>query len=198
MPSMRYILLYIFGLISFTASRLEILDQIDQPQQVYESGKSSPPGMDHERVDLTDIGPTCREKGRFPFFGIIKNSPLAPTTPAINKLKLPSAPGMKWVGYPKILFCILHIGCSSRSTPSLISIVPPGRDQILNTSTGDKSPAYFLLVPPGHTGTATASNAEMSKLQRLKAYATIRRPTQAWIAWRGFPHDQIPRLDSYI
>jgi hypothetical protein len=111
---------------------------------------------------------------------------------------LPSAPGMKWVGYPKILFCILHIGCSSRSTPSLISIVPPGRDQILNTSTGDKSPAYFLLVPPGHTGTATASNAEMSKLQRLKAYATIRRPTQAWIAWRGFPHDQIPRLDSYI
>ena len=45
------------------------------------------------------------------------------------------------------------------------SIVPPGRDQILNTSTGDKSPAYFLVVPPGHTGTATALNAEMSKLQ---------------------------------
>ena len=52
--------------------------------------------------------------------------------------------------------------------PSLISIVPPGRDHILNTSTGDKSPAYFLLVPPGHTGTATALNAEMSKLQRAK------------------------------
>ena len=45
-----------------------------------------------------------------------------------------------------------------------ISIVPPGREQILNTSTGDKSPAYFLLVPPGHTGTTTALNAEMSKL----------------------------------
>src|SRR5271167_4143313 len=40
--------------------------------------------------------------------------------------------------------------------PNLISIVPPGRDHILNTSTGDKSPAYFLVVPPGHTGTATA------------------------------------------
>ena len=25
-------------------------------------------------------------------------------------------------------------------------------------STGDKSPAYFLVVPPGHTGTATALN----------------------------------------
>jgi hypothetical protein len=50
--------------------------------------------------------------------------------------------------------------------PSLISIVPPGRDRILNTSTGDKSPAYFLVVPPGHTSTAAALNAEMSKLQR--------------------------------
>jgi hypothetical protein len=38
-------------------------------------------------------------------------------------------------------------------------------DTVLNTSTGDKSPAYFLVVPPGHTGTATALNAEMSKLQ---------------------------------
>jgi hypothetical protein len=45
------------------------------------------------------------------------------------------------------------------------SIVPPGRDQILNTSTGDKSPAYFLVVPPGHTGAAAALNVEMSKLQ---------------------------------
>jgi hypothetical protein len=49
--------------------------------------------------------------------------------------------------------------------PSLISIVPPGRDQILNTNTGDKSPAYSLVVPPGHTGTATALNPKMSKLQ---------------------------------
>jgi hypothetical protein len=40
------------------------------------------------------------------------------------------------------------------------------RDEIiLNTSTGDKSLAYFLVVPPGHTSTATALNAEMSKLQ---------------------------------
>ena len=44
-----------------------------------------------------------------------------------------------------------------------------GRDQILNTSTGDKSSAYFLVVPPGHTATATALNAEMSKLQAPKA-----------------------------
>ena len=49
--------------------------------------------------------------------------------------------------------------------PILISIVPPGRGQILNASTGDKSPAYFLVVPPGHTRTGTALNAEMSKLQ---------------------------------
>jgi hypothetical protein len=42
-----------------------------------------------------------------------------------------------------------------------ISIVPPGREQILNASTGDKSPAYFLVVPPGHTATATALNTEM-------------------------------------
>jgi hypothetical protein len=40
-----------------------------------------------------------------------------------------------------------------------ISIVPPGREQILNTSTGDKSPAYFQVVPPGHA--ATALNAEI-------------------------------------
>jgi hypothetical protein len=36
-------------------------------------------------------------------------------------------------------------------------------DTVLNTSTGDKSPAYFLVVPPGHTGTATALNVEMSR-----------------------------------
>src|ERR1700719_2876334 len=35
-----------------------------------------------------------------------------------------------------------------------------GRDQILNTSTADKSPAYFLVVPPGHR-----VSAEMSKPQ---------------------------------
>ena len=105
------------------SARFEILDQIDQPQQVFESGKRSPPGVDHERIDLTDIGPTRREKGRLPIFGIIKNSPLAPTTPAINKLKLPSAPGVKWVGYPKILFCILCIGCSSRPMPNSKSMI---------------------------------------------------------------------------
>ena len=38
-----------------------------------------------------------------------------------------------------------------------ISIVPPGREQILNTGIGDKSPAYFQFVPsPGHTALATA------------------------------------------
>ena len=30
----------------------------------------------------------------------------------------------------------------------------------LAPSTGDKSPAYCLVVPPGHTGTAAALNAE--------------------------------------
>jgi hypothetical protein len=40
-----------------------------------------------------------------------------------------------------------------------------GRNQILNTSSGDKSPSYFLLAPSGHTGTRTTLNAEMSKLQ---------------------------------
>jgi hypothetical protein len=113
----RCILLYTFGLISFTAPRFKILDQIDQPRQVSESGKRSPRGVEHERVDLTGIGPTRWEKGQLPIFGIIKNSPLTPTTPAINKLKLPSAPGMKWVGYPKILFCILCMRCSSRPMP---------------------------------------------------------------------------------
>jgi len=103
------ILLYTFGLISFTAPRFEILDQIDQPQQVFESAKRSPTGVDYERVDLTGIGPTRREKGQLRIFAIIKNSPLAPTTPAIDELKLPSSPGMKRVGYPKILFCILGI-----------------------------------------------------------------------------------------
>jgi hypothetical protein len=49
-----------------------------------------------------------------------------------------------------------------------ISIVPPGREQILNTSTGDKSPAYFLVVPPGDTATATALNAEMCNRDRSK------------------------------
>ena len=72
--------------------------------------------------------------------------------------------------------------CISRR-PSLISIVPPGRDQILNTSTGDKSPAYFLVVPPGHTRTGTALNAEMSKLQskagRLAYIAEDALPTSA-------------------
>ena len=38
-------------------------------------------------------------------------------------------------------------------------------DTVLNTSTGDKSPAYFLVVLPGHTAAATALNAGMSKLQ---------------------------------
>ena len=42
---------------------------------------------------------------------------------------------------------------------------PSGTRSNLNTSTGDKSPAYFLVVLPGHTGTATALNTEISKLQ---------------------------------
>jgi hypothetical protein len=39
-----------------------------------------------------------------------------------------------------------------------IAIVPPEREQFLNTSTGDKSPAYFLVVPPGHTATTLLSS----------------------------------------
>jgi hypothetical protein len=50
-----------------------------------------------------------------------------------------------------------------------ISIVLPGRDQFLNSSTGDKSPAYFQVVPPGPTDT-TALNAEMSNsISRLNS-----------------------------
>jgi len=105
------------------SARFEILDQIDQSQQVFESGKRSPSGEDHKRIGLSDIGPTRWEKGRLPIFGIIKNSPLAPTQPAINKPKLPSAPGVKWVGYPKMLFCILRMGCSSRPMPNLKSMI---------------------------------------------------------------------------
>ena len=49
-----------------------------------------------------------------------------------------------------------------------ISIVPPGQKQILNTGTGDKSPAYFLVVPPGHIDTATGLNVEMCNRDRSK------------------------------
>jgi hypothetical protein len=39
----------------------------------------------------------------------------------------------------------------------------PLRDEIIfsKTNTGDKSPAYFLVVPPGHIDAATALTAEM-------------------------------------
>jgi hypothetical protein len=47
-----------------------------------------------------------------------------------------------------------------------ISIVPPGREQILNTNNGDKSPAYFLVVPPEHAATAIGLNAEMCNRDR--------------------------------
>jgi hypothetical protein len=49
-----------------------------------------------------------------------------------------------------------------------ISIVRPEREQIIGTSTGDGSPAYFLVFPPGHTATATALNAEMCNRDRCK------------------------------
>src|ERR1700719_4977168 len=65
--------------------------------------------------------------------------------------------------------------------PILISIVPPGRGQILNASTGDKSPAYFLVVPPGHTRTGTALNAEMSKLQGPLGHESAEARRLAWI-----------------
>jgi hypothetical protein len=35
----------------------------------------------------------------------------------------------------------------------------------------DKSPDYILVVPPGHTRTDTALNAEMSKIQGKAGYA---------------------------
>ena len=72
--------------------------------------------------------------------------------------------GLRPGGTPEYRRAIKRRECISDG-PSPISIAPPGRDQFLNTSTGDKSPAYFLVVPPGHTGIATALNAEMSKLQ---------------------------------
>jgi hypothetical protein len=59
-----------------------------------------------------------------------------------------------------------------------ISIVPPGREQILNTSTGDESPAYFLVVPPGHTDAAL--NAEMCNKDRSKFSLSSRHSGQAF------------------
>jgi hypothetical protein len=92
---LRRILPYTYGLIPFTAPRFEILDQVDQPQQVFESRQRSPPGENHKRVGLTDIGPTRWEKGQLPILGIKKYPPLTPAPTTINKVELPSTPGVK-------------------------------------------------------------------------------------------------------
>jgi hypothetical protein len=53
---------------------------------------------------------------------------------------------------------------------------PSGTRSNFQHQYGDKSPAYFLVVPPGHTGTAAALSAEMSKPQgkagRLTYYSS--------------------------
>src|ERR1700751_3054053 len=115
----RRILHYTCSLIPITAPHFEILDQIHQTQQVFEFHQRSPPGENHKRVGLTDIGPTRWEKGRLPILGIIKYPPLTPAPTTINKVELPSTPGGKWVGYPKMLFWILCLRCSSGPTPTL-------------------------------------------------------------------------------
>src|SRR5260370_37519667 len=95
-----------------------MLDHVDQPQQVFELRQRSPPGENHKRVGLTDIGPTRWEKGRLPILGIIKYPPLTPAPTTINKVELPSTPGAKWVGCTKMLISILCIGCRSGPTPT--------------------------------------------------------------------------------
>jgi hypothetical protein len=61
-----------------------------------------------------------------------------------------------------------------------ISIVPPGREQILNTSTGDKSPAYFLVVPP--------DTPPPLPRQTLKCAIEIAPILLAFAAFRPAPH----------
>jgi hypothetical protein len=79
-----------------------------------------------------------------------------------------------------------------------ISIVPPGREQILNTSTGDKSPAYSLVVPPGHTATATASNGEMCNRDRSN-FARLRSiPARALLPVRSKLQRLLRRRDCSI
>jgi len=50
---------------------------------------------------------------------------------------------------------------------------PSGTRSNPKHDTGDKSPAYFLVVPPGHTGTPTALNAENVQTQGTGAPAVF-------------------------
>src|SRR5271166_821012 len=96
---------------------LELFDQFDQAQQVFEPAYRSSCGEHYEWISLTGIGPSAWKISHLPILGIVKHPPLAPTQTAFDKLKLPSTPGVKWVGYPKILFCILCMRCSSQFMP---------------------------------------------------------------------------------
>ena len=80
---------------------LEIFDQFDQAQQVFEPAHRLPSGENHERIGLTRIGPSAWEISHLPIRGIVKHPPLAPTQAAIDKLKLPSKPRVKRVSYTK-------------------------------------------------------------------------------------------------
>jgi hypothetical protein len=90
---------------------------LGQAQQVLESTHRSPSGEHYERIDLTGIGPSGWEIGHLPIRGVVKHPPLAPALAAIHKLKPLSTPWVKRVGYTKILFWMLCMGCSSRSMP---------------------------------------------------------------------------------
>jgi hypothetical protein len=81
---------------------LEIFDQFDQAHQVFESAHRSPCGENHERIGLTDIGPSAWKISHLSILGIVKHPPLAPTQAAIDKLKLPPTPGVKRMSYTKI------------------------------------------------------------------------------------------------
>ena len=61
-----------------------------------------PCGENHERIGLTNIGPSAWKISHLSILGIVKHPPLAPTQAAIDKLKLPPTPGVKRMSYTKI------------------------------------------------------------------------------------------------
>jgi hypothetical protein len=72
--------------------------------RIFDPAYRSPCGEDDERIGLTGIGPSAWKISHLPILGVVKHPPLAPTQAAIGKLKLPSTPRVKRVGYTKILY----------------------------------------------------------------------------------------------
>jgi hypothetical protein len=83
---------------------IEIFDYFDQAQEIFESRDRSPSGEHCERIGLPGVGPSAWNISHLAILGVVEHPRLAPTPPAIDKLKLLPMPRMKRVGYPKILF----------------------------------------------------------------------------------------------